>query len=768
MKLERIEIKNYRSITYDYGRERTFALDVGRGVNAIVGPNNAGKSNVFRALAFALDPAFKYNKQLDRPAGWTSAKPTVTLTFQVPDSGRASSENTLLKWLEQYERAVNPDLKTTGASKGIVKLRVSMEGSGEAGGVRQETFVVSGVGARKLSADDELAAKALAAFRKCFHFVMISSGQSLENLMEGRFRDILGTVLKEDLKEPYAAAEASRDNYADDLRTKLLKPLTERIDGELKDLFPEITGVSLTPEVTSLDETLARMRVEVSDRALTDLSEKGTGVRGGLIVAMLRHLASTGKRSMLFAVEEPESFLHPMAQEQLRDDLEMLADRNDVSLLVTTHSPHILSREAESKIFAIEKDKDGMTWLAAEASGDQDHAPVIGGLYPDPLYAQWLDRCHSLSAGCELLLVVEGYTDRRYIEIALAAAHRMDLLEGIKIVQAGDGYAGGIGGAVMAVAQAVTLRSTARVPVAVLLDSDAPGQAAEAQLAKIREKTKDWVPKKTLFSYRFSFVNESKDFPYEAEDLWPDHLYDSFIGSRPLGEWHDGTSQRPKPDQGCHWSLTTAGKEHFLPFLAERVVAADAERWVKLVSAIRKGAGLGEPTGPSKAAAGPLPAMSSSIDVESWRPRKAFVDALHGHLLQPLSDAGLKVHNPHARGAYIRVGLDSGCGPFAAHHLLVRVPQDRAVVALVINRNETRDENIQELAQLRLQAEDLTAKALPTPPTAWTGGEGNAVRAYAESQLKGGGYAGGDVGATAGWATDMCIGWVEILRFLAS
>jgi putative ATP-dependent endonuclease of the OLD family len=36
------------------------------------------------------------------------------------------------------------------------------------------------------------------------------------------------------------------------------------------------------------------------------------------------------KRSKVFAIEEPEMFLHPTAQEELRDDLEALAERKEL------------------------------------------------------------------------------------------------------------------------------------------------------------------------------------------------------------------------------------------------------------------------------------------------------------------------------------------------------------------------------------------------------------------------------------------------------
>jgi hypothetical protein len=55
LKLSSIEIRNYRSIFCETG-EPSLNLELGDGVNAIAGPNNTGKSNIFRALALALDP----------------------------------------------------------------------------------------------------------------------------------------------------------------------------------------------------------------------------------------------------------------------------------------------------------------------------------------------------------------------------------------------------------------------------------------------------------------------------------------------------------------------------------------------------------------------------------------------------------------------------------------------------------------------------------------------------------------------------------------
>jgi len=756
MKLERIEIKNYRSISSG-AADGSLVLDLGEGMNAITGPNNAGKSNVFRALALALDPDFEFNRMLDMPARASWAKPTVTLTFKVPKRGRSPREETLLKYVEAYERAVRPEGRTYAAD-GIVKLRVTIEGAEDSAGSRRQVFVVRGVGARSLPDDHELAKKAIAQFDSCFHFVMINSGQSLESLMEGKFRDILQNVLKEDHRKQFAQAEASREAYSKALQDELLTSFTSRISEEVRGLFPEIAEVSLVPEVGSLDDTLARMRVKVSDGAITDLADKGTGVRGGLIVAMLRHFADVGRRSLLFAVEEPESFLHPAAQESLRTDLEELTTRADVSLVVTTHSPHILSRSPRSRIFAIEKTQKGVTCLKGAIAGSDEHAPLIAPLYPDPLYARWLDRCHALADEAELLLVVEGYTDRRYIELGLAAAGRSELLDAIAIIEAGAGFGPGVGGAAMAVAQAITLRSTTKAAVAVLLDSDEPGQQAEAQFAKIREKTKDWQPKKTLFSYRFAFSQESKQFPYEAEDLWPDHLYEGFCGSTPYSERHHGTRPRPKPEAGHHWDLTDVGKEQFLAYLADHLEAADSAKWVALLEQIRSGTGLGKP----KASSGEVEVRPGAAS-----PPKAFLDAIQPYLVQAAEGTGLRVNAPHHKGAYTRVTLGSEAGPYSRHHLLFRATKSDCSVRLVVNRHGARQDNLDELLMLKEQLGERVEE-LPTAPSSWLSGEGEAVRALATSELPGGGYLTGDIEAVGTWVASMVRGWWSILTALAA
>jgi hypothetical protein len=150
-------------------------------------------------------------------------------------------------------------------------------------------------------------------------------------------------------------------------------------------------------------------------------------------------------------------------------------------------------------------------------------------------------------------------------------------------------------------------------------------------------------------------------------------------------------------------------------------------------------------------------------DPVGWAPRKAFADAVFAEIGDRLVAAGLDPKKPHARGAYIRVGLGDGVGDASKYHLQIRFPRDRTIVALVVNHHPDRESNIAGLESLRSQIGPQLDVLLPTPPEAWVGGVGDAVRAYASSANGECGYGDGDVAATADWVVEMCVGWRQAL-----
>ena len=558
MKLVRLDVKSFRSFVE--------GIDVSlvSGMNSFVGPNNCGKSNLVRALKMALDPSYDFTAERDAPGQLLYAYPRTTLTFKL--AARTSSEKTLLRYLQEYEESVVGGGKPTYAANKELRLVVTYRGSRSTGLVRQEYFAAKGVGDRR--GDAALNERALKQFHKLVRFVSVESGQSIEMLLVGQFREILHSVLREELGEAYDNSEHARTAYAEHLQEGLLAPMRDKILSLSKRLFPEVKGIALVPSVTSLEETLSNIRIRLEDSVETDLASKGTGVAGGVLIALLRYLSDATKQSIIFALEEPEAFLHPAAQQALRDDLERLAEREDVTLLVTSHSPYIVSRSANAQVVALEKGMDdGVSRLVGSALGNAQQADVLSGLFVDSVVPELLDRYHSVAADSTLILVVEGESDKRFIELAAGCLGRSDEIQKLAIVACK--------GAHSAVAQAVLLRAEARQTVMALFDSDQEGRSARDLM-----RGRFDFPKKSILEYR-TFVNECEDA--ESEWLFPAALMQKFVD-----EAGEDLVLKSKSKLGgeYRYDFTPRGKQDFPVWLEGNAKPKDFSRWSTLLDEI--------------------------------------------------------------------------------------------------------------------------------------------------------------------------------------
>jgi putative ATP-dependent endonuclease of OLD family len=80
MRLTNVTVRNFRSF-WSEKDEPSADIDLSPGVNYLAGSNNVGKSNLLRAIAFALDPeGTKYDTAVDKPQGMTGAT-AITLRF---------------------------------------------------------------------------------------------------------------------------------------------------------------------------------------------------------------------------------------------------------------------------------------------------------------------------------------------------------------------------------------------------------------------------------------------------------------------------------------------------------------------------------------------------------------------------------------------------------------------------------------------------------------------------------------------------------------
>jgi putative ATP-dependent endonuclease of the OLD family len=594
MKLTSVEVRDFRSIFAD-DVGGGLSLPIGDGATVLVGPNNCGKSNVLRAIAIALDPQRSIGTE-DIPGPRPYAHPEITLDFH--SDGSHEETRLALEAARAYEQSLGISAERTRAARGQVTLRVSFSPSAD-GIVRSDVIVTDDQRGPLTPEQSTAHVEALDSLRRTVEFVLISSGESIESVLAGNFRAILHNVVRERLAAEFESAETSRLSYISGLEESLLAPLRDRLLRDVAELFPEIDAIGLTPEVHTIERTLSNVAVSLDDVVTTPLAGKGTGVRGGLLVAMLSYLASGASRNLIFALEEPEAFLHPAAQEQLRDNLDLLATNAGITLLVTTHSPFILSRSPAGQIVCLVKDREGRTRISASAAGDADHAPLVGGLLREQTLEDLLKASSAVPPGIVGMLLVEGDGDRLCLELAARIVGRPDLLEGISIRPTG-------GTIPMALNAIVARAANPNLPLLILIDNDEPGRKLRALLTG----ETFLFSKKQIISYASLFPEGKwQQFPVEAEDLFPASLIERFVKIH--GESIiDGSKKRP--DDAFHYDLNQAAKRELEGFLSTETQPQDVSAWIELILRLRKQFGLeGTETADEIVAAAPTAAPSA-------------------------------------------------------------------------------------------------------------------------------------------------------------
>ena len=106
----------------------------------------------------------------------------------------------------------------------------------------------------------EILERAIAQFKKCVRFIYLRSGEGLSNFLSGTFRELLHTVRQEHLSDEVSQAQKRRDEFIGKLKDDLLTSLGEHVKIELKQVMPEVELVSVTPDVSELEDILAGTR----------------------------------------------------------------------------------------------------------------------------------------------------------------------------------------------------------------------------------------------------------------------------------------------------------------------------------------------------------------------------------------------------------------------------------------------------------------------------------------------------------------------------
>jgi len=345
MLLERISIRNYRSI-----RDRSFDLPR---LSVLVGKNDAGKSNIISAIRLLIEGAKADIKAEDfyEPAG------------EVVFEGTFSGVTELLPLCQDAHR---PRIEERIHDRDKITLRRVAARPGDLGKLE----IRNADGQFTTATGIENAFKVLLPI-----VVMIEPLADVADEMKGTQKDALGKlsaelmtglqptlepILRDSLRQ---ATSLLKRGDGEDRRAQQLRDLETELSTYLKDTFPS-ASLELQVDLPSVPEIISRVEIEVRESGCVDpVQRRGSGLQRSLYLSFLRAIAARMaqqngevRRRFILLFEEPESFLHPDAQQKMQDTLKTIASR--AQAIISTHSPLLVCADSIENVLRIERNTE--------------------------------------------------------------------------------------------------------------------------------------------------------------------------------------------------------------------------------------------------------------------------------------------------------------------------------------------------------------------------------------------------------------------------
>jgi hypothetical protein len=314
-------------------------LPIRDGLTLLVGPNNSGKTSIFRLLDWILNHASEATVLGNTPL--TARE----LQLLMP----ARETRNAARRLRLHVRVIDGRRRRRFQCEGeIAHLRV---------GLRMPGVLRLNLGPprRNETSDSDAALQLLGELRRDVSFSLVPASRDAQSAsFSNAFRDAVMSKLEE------RALHARRSGAPAEYRAikRALEEIREVADGLVLPLWDDVRdalppGLAASARVSTeldpkalvdwiADRTSLRIATGDHDRATVHAAEVGSGLQSLLELALQQVREASEDVDRIIAVEEPEAFLHPAAQRTLA---RIISEPDDGKRLVSTHSP-ILVAEA--------------------------------------------------------------------------------------------------------------------------------------------------------------------------------------------------------------------------------------------------------------------------------------------------------------------------------------------------------------------------------------------------------------------------------------
>jgi predicted ATP-dependent endonuclease of OLD family len=204
---------------------------------------------------------------------------------------------------------------------------------------------------------------------------------------------------------------------------KVAAAISEAIGKIEENLIQQTDTVKkLIPKPTFQWKRLVNLDIETEDQfgACVPLQNRGLGVQRLVMVAFLKYVAekplqASDPSNMIFAIEEPETFLHPSAQRDLIESFRELRSKG-YQIIMTSHSPVFVAEAHEEDLILVTRQTENASIVCYPQLQTEQIVTELGILPRDQIV--------SFNA----IVFVEGPSDQFFFESVVKTMKQKGLI----------------------------------------------------------------------------------------------------------------------------------------------------------------------------------------------------------------------------------------------------------------------------------------------------------------------------------------------------
>ncbi len=422
MKITEFKIRNFRTL-------ESVDLDFPSSYAAICGPNDCGKTNVVRAIralmkqdspfsTFEFEGEEEISVKDDYPK-WKSTNPSDReIQFEITLLIQRERDTGLFQF-------VTKQLSLTIGDESQISLVVTATYRGD----KSDDVRVKCANDEYTGIDAQQILKRLQSSRS----VLFHNSTQIE--LPAPFRASRGGYIRAASPEHEALVASMKVTV-----NRGLGKISKSHQKEMESLLGRLeTKYKVALSMPAFDFTSVPFSVTLGQKKCdVPLDDWGSGTKNRTLILLTLFRAkqlgdseaSASKITPVIVVEEPESFLHPAAQAEFGRVLHDLSEEFQVQVVVTTHSPYLLSMASPSSNILLSRHtryKQLVETERVDTTGDNWMKPfgLALGLESEE-FKPWKEL---ILSGSNAILLVEGETDKQYFEMLRAPEHGANRLD---------------------------------------------------------------------------------------------------------------------------------------------------------------------------------------------------------------------------------------------------------------------------------------------------------------------------------------------------